>query len=129
MPIYEFQSSDGQVYEIEAPDENAALQAFQSIPVQQESSSFGDVSRFTENVDPWVQERANLVESASNPNWFSDASQSVVGKGIPFSDEIVGTLMTPIQAISDWAGGQGFDIGRSFDRSIGLQRELQRRRD
>lgn len=37
MPIYEFQTSDGKIYEIEAPDENAALQAFQSIPVQQES--------------------------------------------------------------------------------------------
>lgn len=120
MAIFEIEAPDGQVYEVDAPDEASALQAFRGL---------GGADDFTENVDPWVQERANLIESASNPNWFSDASQSVIGKGIPFSDEIVGTLMTPVQAISDWAGGQGFDIGRSFDRSIGLQRELQRRRD
>lgn len=44
MPIYEFQSSDGQIYEIEAPDENAALQAFQSIPMQQEAPQENEIA-------------------------------------------------------------------------------------
>lgn len=118
MAIFELQGPDGQVYEVDAPDENSALQAFQGM---------GGASDFTENVDPWIQERANLIESARNPNALSDASDSVVRQGIPWGDEITGTLMTPVQAVSDWIGGEGFDLGRSFDRSVGLQRELQRR--
>lgn len=84
-------------------------------------------SSVTENVDPWVQERANLIETARNPNALSDASDAVVRQGLPWGDEITGTLMTPVQAVSDWVSGEGFDLGRSFDRSIGLQRELQKR--
>lgn len=89
----------------------------------------GGISSVTEDVNPWVTERANLIESAQIPGTFSDASSSVIGKGIPWADEITGTMLTPVQAAQDWIGGEGFDLGRSFDRSIGLQRELQNRRD
>lgn len=30
MPIFEIQGADGQVYEVDAPDENSAASAFQS---------------------------------------------------------------------------------------------------
>lgn len=101
----------------------------QEATVNEIASSFPSQSDFTGNVDPWVAGRADLIESARNPNGLSDASDSVIRKGLPWGDEIAGTLMTPVQAITDWAGGEGFDLGRSFDRSIGLQRELQRRSD
>lgn len=121
MAIFELQGPDGQIYEVDAPDEASALQAFQSFQGQNGAADS------TENVDQWVQERANLIESTRNPNAFSDATDSIVRQGLPWGDEIVGTLMTPFQAVSDWVGGEGFDLGRSFDRSVGLQRELQRR--
>lgn len=101
----------------------------QEATVEEIAASFGSSPSLSDNVDPWVTERANLIESAQQPGAFSDASSSVIGVGLPWADEITGTLLTPIQAAQDWIGGEGFDLGRSFDRSIGLQRELQNRRD
>lgn len=72
---------------------------------------------------------ADKIEAVQKPGAFSDATASVVAKGIPFADEIVGGMMAPVRAVKDWAGGNGFDLGRSYDRSVELERELQRRRE
>lgn len=45
MAIFELQGSDGQIYELDAPDENSALQAFQgmngAVPAPQEQGGYG----------------------------------------------------------------------------------------
>ncbi|WPM80918.1 hypothetical protein R5W60_04245 [Brucella pseudintermedia] len=74
-----------------------------------------------------VGNEADRIEAARNPSALSDASDSIVRSGLPFGDEIAGALGAIPRAISDMAGGEGFDLGRSYDRSVALERELQRR--
>lgn len=76
-----------------------------------------------------AQQEADKIEAIQKPGAISDASASVVAKGIPFADEIVGGMMTPVRAAKDWWNGDGLDLGRSYDRSVELERELQRRRE
>ncbi|WP_455296462.1 hypothetical protein [Brucella pituitosa] len=80
-------------------------------------------------VQDWARQRADLVEGARQPGAFSDATDSVIGRGIPFGDEISAGMQAPFRAAADWWGGEGLDLGRSYDRSVELERELQRRRD
>lgn len=72
---------------------------------------------------------ADKVESLQQPGSFSDATASVVGSGIPFADEITAGLSAPVRAAKDWYAGEGFDLGRSYDRSVEVERELQDRRE
>lgn len=74
-----------------------------------------------------LNNEADRIEGWRNPNSLSDAFDSVVRSGLPFGDEIAGAMGAIPRAIGDWAGGEGFDLGRSYDRSVGLERELQRR--
>ncbi len=77
----------------------------------------------------WARQRADLVEGARQPGAFSDATDSIVGRGIPFGDEISAAMQTLPRAAADWWSGEGLDLGRAYDRSVELERELQRRRD
>ncbi|MGU3399226.1 hypothetical protein ACLBWS_05705 [Brucellaceae bacterium D45D] len=70
---------------------------------------------------------ADKIEALKNPSGLSDATESVVRSGLPFGDEIAGAMGTLPRAIVDAVKGQGFDIGRSYDRSVARERELQRR--
>lgn len=80
-------------------------------------------------VQDWARQRADLVEGARQPGAFSDATDSIVGRGIPFGDEISAIAQALPRAAADWWSGEGLDLGRSYDRSLELERELQRRRD
>ena len=68
MPTFEIQAPDGQTYEIEAPDENAAMQALGQVGGRPQpaavSASKGDFSGFAEGVQPHGQTPDNqLVEN------------------------------------------------------------------
>lgn len=45
---------------------------------------------------------------------ISDASDAGVFLG--FDDELAGGMMAPIEATKDWFRGEGFDLGRGYDR-------------
>ncbi len=72
---------------------------------------------------------ADAIEAASQPGAFSDSAASAVMHGLPFADEIQGAMQAPFRAAADWYRGDGFDLGRSYDRARALELELQRRRD
>lgn len=50
-------------------------------------------------------------------------------QGIPFGDEIVSGAMAPLRAGISAIQGEGFDIGREYNRSMDLEAELRRRRE
>lgn len=72
----------------------------------------------------------NAREDIRGTSGFSDASASGMANAIPFLDEAYSaTVGAPIRAVTDWAKGDGFDYGRSYDREQAVQAEEQRRRD
>ncbi len=48
--------------------------------------------------------------------------------GLPFADEIGAGMTAVPRAASDWMRGEGFDVGRAYDRTLETERELRRRR-
>lgn len=133
MAIFEIQGPDGAVYEVDAPDERAAVSSFQQFSGSQKDAPF--VDRFVGEGRPqWTpggynpQMEANAIEAARGKRGFSDASGSII-KGIPFGDEILSAAAAPIRAARDAVRGDGFDLGRAYEEGQALEAELQRRRD
>lgn len=71
---------------------------------------------------------ANKIEAASKPGTFSDMSVSAM-QSVPYGEEIVSGVLAPVRAAGHYIKGDGFDLGRSYDEQLELERELQRRRD
>lgn len=76
----------------------------------------------------WAKTKADKIDKNMPTDMFSDMSRSAE-RGVPFADEILSAMMTPLQASTDWYKGEGFDIPRAFDRSYALDHEMQARRD
>lgn len=71
---------------------------------------------------------ADQIEQWQGTGAFSDITGSGIAKAIPFADEIVSGLNAPFRAGREWLQGEGFDIGRAYDRNMQVEEELQRRR-
>ncbi|SCD24321.1 hypothetical protein [Brucella inopinata] len=71
---------------------------------------------------------ADQIEAARQPGTFSDATDSIL-QGIPFGDEIVSGAMAPLRAGISAIKGEGFDIGREYNRAMDIEAELRRRRE
>lgn len=81
------------------------------------------------NTDGWSAATvADQIEAARQPGTFSDATDSVL-QGIPFGDEIVSGAMAPLRAGISAIKGEGFDIGREYNRAMDIEAELRRRRE
>ncbi|MBX8825245.1 hypothetical protein [Ochrobactrum sp. SFR4] len=79
--------------------------------------------------DSWsAAAEADKIEGWRGTGAFSDATDSIL-TGIPFGDEIVSGAMAPFKAGISALKGDGFDIGREYNRSMELEAELQRRRN
>ncbi|WP_376711063.1 hypothetical protein [Pseudochrobactrum lubricantis] len=79
--------------------------------------------------DGWsAASEADKIEALRGIGAFSDATDSIL-TGIPFGDEIVSGAMAPFKAGISAIQGNGFDIGREYNRSMELEAELQRRRN
>ncbi len=81
------------------------------------------------HADGWsASAKADKIETWRGSGAFSDATDSIL-TGIPFGDEIVSGAMAPFKAGISALKGEGFDIGREYNRSMDLEAELQRRRN
>jgi len=81
------------------------------------------------SLDGWsVADQADKIEAARQPGAFTDATDSIL-QGIPFGDEIVSGAMAPFKAGISAIQGEGFDIGREYNRSMDLEEEMRRRRE
>lgn len=79
--------------------------------------------------DGWsAKAEADKIEALRGTGVFSDATDSIL-TGIPFGDEIVSGAMAPFKAGISAIKGDGFDIGREYNRSMDLEAEFQRRRN
>lgn len=81
------------------------------------------------HADGWsAATEADKMEAMRGTRAFSDATDSIL-TGIPFGDEIVSGAMAPFKAGISAIKGDGFDIGREYNRSMDLEAELQKRRN
>lgn len=71
---------------------------------------------------------ADQIEQWRGTGAFSDMTGSGMAKAVPFADEIASGLNAPFRAAREWWEGEGFDIGRAYDRNMQVEAELQRRR-
>lgn len=117
MPIFELEDASGAVYEIDAPDEAAALRAFQSMqgqaaPPEPAAASAPEAPK----------------DSRLNPFNVGVAS----GLTANFADELFAAGMTPIEAvrgaISGEDAGKGIleRVSSSYDRALAKNRELEK---
>lgn len=71
---------------------------------------------------------ADLAERITGSGTFADMTGSGIAKAIPFGDEIASGLNAVPRAAREWWQGEGFDVGRAYDRNMQVEEELQRRR-
>lgn len=88
MPIFEFQGPDGKTYEIEAPDQNAAMSAFQRVGQPQAPEQPQQTDQ------PWYVDAAQAADDM--------ARLAANGMTFGYADKIAGIL-----------GGQGTDAERA----------------
>ena len=100
MPIYEIETPDGRAFEVEAPDQNAALQALGVKPQESRSFRGGALAASTEGIKQ--------------------------GLTFGFGDELMAGAMAPIGATIDYFKGDGFDLGRAYDENLEWERDRQR---
>ncbi len=72
---------------------------------------------------------ADKIEKITGTGAFSAATGSGMSQGIPFADEIASGLNAPFRAGREWLQGEGFDVGRAYDRNMQVEAELERRRN
>jgi len=72
---------------------------------------------------------ADLAERITGKGSFADATGSGIAKAVPFGDEIASGFNAPFRAGREWLQGEGFDVGRAYDRNMQTEAELQRRRE
>jgi hypothetical protein len=98
MPIFEIETPQGK-FQVEAPDEQAAIQALQP---------------------PAPQAAPQQSAQPERPSWLPSLSAatdaSAAGLMFGFDDEIGAGMMAPIEAAKDWYQGRGFDIGSAYTR-------------
>lgn len=75
------------------------------------------------------QTEADLAERITGSGAFADMTGSGIARAVPFGDEIASGLNAPLRAAREWWQGDGFDVGRAYDRNMQVEAELQRRRD
>lgn len=71
---------------------------------------------------------ADLAEKITGTGTFADMTGSGIAKAVPFGDEIASGLNAPFRAAREWMQGDGFDVGRAYDRNMQVEEELQKRR-
>lgn len=97
MPRFEIETPQGR-FEVEAPDQETAIQALQ-----------GQAGKLAE-----PQKEA---EPSYDGGWFRAATEgSHAGLMGGFDDEITAGMLAPVDAAIDWFKGDGFDIGRAYNR-------------
>lgn len=114
MPVFEIETPQGK-FQVDAPDENAAIQALQGEQSQP--------AEWSANAD------ADAAEKLLGTGTFSDMTNSGMAKAIPFGDEIVSGLNAIPRAAREWWQGDGFDVPRAYDRNTQVEAELQKRRE
>lgn len=72
---------------------------------------------------------ANQIEKVTGTGTFADMTGSGIAKAVPFGDEIASGLNAPFRAAREYFQGDGFDIGRAYDRNMQTEEELQKRRE
>ena len=124
MAVFEIQGPDGSIYEVEAPDEAAAVSGFQ---------------RFTAGQTPAAPETQPAAPQAgpspedAGPGALG-ASTIGVRQGLTFNfgDELMAALTTPIElGIGAWTGrdagmGVADRIGAAYSRGLEQERALQK---
>lgn len=113
MPVFELQAPDGGVYEIDAPDERAALGAFQKIGGQQ------------------PQQEKSMLQGMGET--LSDATTGVVqGATLGFGDELLSAALTPFEMArgairgTDEGKGIGQRVGDAYSRALEFNRGLDK---
>lgn len=71
---------------------------------------------------------ADLIETGLGTGTFQDMTRTGMAKAVPFADELVSAVNAPLRAGREWFQGNGFDVGRAYDRNMQVEEELQRRR-
>lgn len=125
MPIFEIQGPDGATYEVDAPDENAALQGYQSMigGAQQQPEAPTDLS----SIKATPPEAKPSYDGGS---FMASTEGSQAGLMGGYDDEISAGMLAPIDAAIDWFKGDGFDMGRAYTRKQKmLDERKQARRD
>lgn len=106
------------------PEQQKALALARARRRRQEAQGQGDQPQ------GWSpQQEADLAEKIAGTGTFADMTGSGIAKAIPFADEIASGLNAPFRAGREWMQGEGFDIGRAYDRNMQVEEELQRRRE
>lgn len=80
----------------------------------------------TDGFDP--RKDVDLAEQVTGTGTFADMTGTGIAKAVPFGDEIASGLNAPFRAAREWWQGEGFDVGRAYDRNMQVEEELQRRR-
>lgn len=99
---------------------------------QQSQDLRAELSQMTQkpNIEWTPAAEVNAREDVLGTSTLADMTASGMANVVPFLDEAYSaTVGAPIRAVSDWAKGDGFDYGRSYEREQAIQAEEQRRRD
>lgn len=98
-------------------------------PEQQKALALARARRRRKEADGWSPEKeADLAEKITGTGTFADMTGSGIAKAIPFGDEIVSGVNAPFRAAREFVQGEGFDLGRAYDRNMQVEEELQQRR-
>lgn len=128
MPVFEIETPEG-VFEVEAPDMDTAVRVLSGQKGAPAPEPVTTPKQDRVAPDGWSpQAEADAYEKVRGNGTFADMTDSAM-RGIPFSDEITSGIGAPFRAAGSWLQGEGFDIGREYDRKMQVEAELQRRRD
>jgi len=124
MPIFEIQGPDGATYEVDAPDENAALQGYQSMAGGQQAPEA------PKDLSSMKQAAPEARPSYDGGSFMASTEGSQAGLMGGYDDEITAGMLAPVDAAIDWFKGDGFDMGRAYTRKQkALDERKQARRD
>lgn len=103
MAIFEIEAN-GKTYEVDAPDQAAAVAAFQT--------HIGGAA-----TEPAKADRIPIISDIAD---FSNAFQAGATEGMTlgFADELNAGAQAPFRAIGDAIGGKGFDLGKAYDDGL-----------
>lgn len=110
------------------PEQQKALALARSRRRRAEAQS-GTVGGKTDRLQANFEREADAAEAITGTGTFADLTGAGIAKAVPFGDEIASGLNAPFRAAREWWQGDGFDVGRAYDRNMRVEEELQRRRD
>lgn len=99
MPTYEIKSKDGSVYEIDAPDEQRAFDAFTKATSGQDNQSGSGVKQL----------KQSALAAPETESVTQQAARAILG-GVPFSDR----AMAGMQTLHDYLAGSG----KTYDQNL-----------